>query len=129
MVLTLPELPTVTICHDLTFKFEIADMMAKMTNNKSKRISAKGNISHVIVTGLCQMDIHSLLRIIALHLCQGIALNWEEWFNISLENVSRFRNDAFLIPWISLYNYCNFSQPKDQFSLYLPSYIRNYPYF
>lgn len=84
-----------TICHDLTFKFEIADMMAKMTDNKSKRISAKGNICHVIVTGLCQMDTHSLLRIIALHLCQAIASNWEELFNISLENVSALQTMHF----------------------------------
>lgn len=33
---------TVTICHDLTFKFEIGDMMTKKTNNESKHITGKG---------------------------------------------------------------------------------------
>lgn len=35
---------TVTICHDLTFKFEIADMMTKKTNNECKHITGKGTI-------------------------------------------------------------------------------------
>lgn len=59
---------TVTIFHDLTFKFKIADMMAKMTNNKSKCFTEKGSIPFVIVTELCQMDMELLLWIIISHL-------------------------------------------------------------
>lgn len=60
---------TVTICHDLTFKFETADMMTKMTNNESKYITVKVSILFVIVTELCQIDIQLLLWIIISYLC------------------------------------------------------------
>lgn len=33
---------TVTICYDLTFKFEIVDMTTKKTNNESKHITGNG---------------------------------------------------------------------------------------
>lgn len=122
---------TVTIFRDLTFRFQIADMMTKKTNNESKHITVKGtiflvcnchrimsngHIAPVVENNLVSLFDSSFLLCIIIYSSWGASVTYPEQFISSLKSFFVLLLKVFILNIV----FCmSLALPNIFFSLYL----------